>query len=486
MPLRDLESIDQVSRGPWGSLLWVLKLRRAWSMVTIGSYLTLAATAFSFFAQQFVAVDTRLAQDPSTVAYFPWVQDVGVCDDEVWARAFSDGFLGSGTDDGLIQCPADECKWTDVLSVGVCGECTDVIHEFDDPSCSERDSVMLCDYSLPGAPSSSQITLPAANTLLNQSMTEKYINASINLFWYGNTTTHPADSCDAAHISIGSFGIMEIPSARIYSYGLFKTIAPSFTRCNFNFCQQNFTVSVTNGQRNQTVTNQIITNTTDSRCIGEIPIFTHMAENPTQASRRFTISVKDVPFGAFFDALRRDQSVAHISFSANAYDDSSTRPNSAYLITELQSRQDEYWNLWTKANGTRAQWADKLAQAISTTVRRTNAVSATGNHIGATYLRQAYIKVTWSWIVYPAVLLLVTLGLFAFSIIHAQSAGQNIWITGNLALLLSDTSSDIQLRAQGAYGSHDALLEAVGNHAVRLESNGRGGWTFQAPRVQQG
>lgn len=69
-PLKDIETFDDASRGPWGSLLLLLDMR-AHYIASLGAFLTIIALAVDPFTQQVVQTQECMRLDTSAVARIP-------------------------------------------------------------------------------------------------------------------------------------------------------------------------------------------------------------------------------------------------------------------------------------------------------------------------------------------------------------------------------------------------------------------------------
>ncbi|KAK7918398.1 hypothetical protein PG985_010272 [Apiospora marii] len=69
-PLKDMETFDDASRGPWGSFLLMLDFRSHY-VASFGAFLTVVAMAVDPFTQQVVQTQPCLREDTSAVALIP-------------------------------------------------------------------------------------------------------------------------------------------------------------------------------------------------------------------------------------------------------------------------------------------------------------------------------------------------------------------------------------------------------------------------------
>lgn len=69
-PLQDLYSFDQASRGPWGALLLITRLRGSFiSMGTMASFVMVSGLVTSFLTQSAVSYSTRLVAEQSDTVF---------------------------------------------------------------------------------------------------------------------------------------------------------------------------------------------------------------------------------------------------------------------------------------------------------------------------------------------------------------------------------------------------------------------------------
>jgi len=138
--LRDLETFDDASRGPWGSLrlLFAKGTRSLNKAVWLGCVITILVLAMETFGQQLLSFPERRVSVEGEVARFPTIRDL------VTVPNYS-GRLGMTLSDRLLQsrlslmeamygrttaapfeCGASECSWDSHVTLGLCSTCRDV------------------------------------------------------------------------------------------------------------------------------------------------------------------------------------------------------------------------------------------------------------------------------------------------------------------------------------------------------------------------
>lgn len=73
--LENLASFDEASRGPWGSLMFLGKVR--WNVATIGALITIARLGFSPLAQQVVNIEQRFVTTADSGVTFGYAHEYG-------------------------------------------------------------------------------------------------------------------------------------------------------------------------------------------------------------------------------------------------------------------------------------------------------------------------------------------------------------------------------------------------------------------------
>ncbi|KAK5690875.1 hypothetical protein LTR97_012038 [Elasticomyces elasticus] len=126
----DIQSFDDASRGPWGSMMLLFSWR-AQSLAALGASITVLALAFDPFVQQILTYPTKMVfvpaayssvmRTPSYVAFDPG--------DDEWLNAISSGVWSGSTQ--LMRpptCASGTCTWPEpVRSVGWCSKCVDAL-----------------------------------------------------------------------------------------------------------------------------------------------------------------------------------------------------------------------------------------------------------------------------------------------------------------------------------------------------------------------
>ncbi|KAI1807003.1 hypothetical protein F4811DRAFT_62589 [Daldinia bambusicola] len=506
-PLVDLELIDNASRGPWGSFIWLYKHPLGLHLISFGALLTMLVAAVDVFSQLLITTEGKLVIDPGQKAHIPWAMNNSApINGPAWVAAISNGLYGSAVDDLPIVCPSGNCTWDGVVpSVGVCGKCQDFTRLLPKTwmSCSD----LLCNYTInqerqvwpdvvngpkpnstwklddirrlfpPPSNGTGEYDAPLSKVILISD-----INGSIGMH---------TDWLENGHISIGAFAVFEIPveDGRDEPDVSLSFGEPVVTRCSFWFCMQSTIANVNSGQPMQGVayTDRVSYATTldswrgvvatepQGGTFSDVPDFNMNGRN--FSVRPFNLSSPG-QYGSSTGSINSvvgDTPTRHINIVWL-----SNPKGPANLETPLGYNDPLFYQAWRYTANDRSAWANRIAKSLTNVVRVQNQPDHKDDvYAGNVWIQQTYIRVSWPWIAYPIVVLLASLLLFTSNIYRPSSPDQKIWGTGMLALLISDIDRSIKDQARGSScRSNDELVEAIGRAIVSLEED-ESGWIFR-------
>lgn len=149
-PWYDYRLFDNASRGPWGSLMLLLRIKGR-SLAALGAAITIFALAMDPFFQQVVDFPeqwrTQLlpAFIPRATAYTTYVAGTLFFDNSAimeldqtmsstsYLYFYDNGTTPRGSGDGVglapeipLSCPSSKCNWTEYESLSVCNRCTNI------------------------------------------------------------------------------------------------------------------------------------------------------------------------------------------------------------------------------------------------------------------------------------------------------------------------------------------------------------------------
>ncbi|GKZ29576.1 hypothetical protein AbraIFM66950_005608 [Aspergillus brasiliensis] len=126
-PLQDLQTFDEASRGPLGSM-GLLSGRTVNSVASLGAATMILALAFEPFVQQVVEYSVESVKTPSPFATAKKATSFAgdSFGDYVMSSTMSGIWAYEDTFQTIPSCPTQNCTWPSVQSIGWCNKCVDV------------------------------------------------------------------------------------------------------------------------------------------------------------------------------------------------------------------------------------------------------------------------------------------------------------------------------------------------------------------------
>jgi hypothetical protein len=419
--LKDLETFDDASRGPWGSLR-LLFARGTGSLdaaVRLGCAITVLVLAMETFGQQLLSFPERRVAVAGEVARFPTIRDL------VAVPNYS-GRLGMTLSDRLLQsrlslmesiygrttaapfeCSASECSWDSHVTLGLCSSCKDISDL--QPKCKIKvlvkpdtfegsdgkmhtvnynTTTLECDYD-PGQGSLDLTSIRRWNLEGNRdSIVPDARNASA---WEYNT------AIDIVTWNTDTFYDKGEPAVALNLSALMANDTwerPQITTCTLHYCAWVYENSTAQGQDfNVGHLNKYILGWEDIKRTETGPHGNFRASNYTFRAN-----------GTGFPSNKHND-----TFIVYGDADSELR---GHLSTILESASYEYsqaWNTTTPglgeamlANPNITELADRVATSLTNVLRQYQNEQA----IGTAWESVAFIHVEWVWLTLPAVAVL--------------------------------------------------------------------------------
>ncbi|KAI3316918.1 hypothetical protein HD806DRAFT_541720 [Xylariaceae sp. AK1471] len=501
--LGDLEIIDEVSRGPWGSAIWLCKHPLEINLITISATIMLLASVVDVFSQQLVTTNLRSIVDKSQKAHVAWVGSTNApVDEQDWKTAFEEGMYSYTIDDLPTTCPSGNCTWPTVLTIGMCGECVDVTHHL--PSSWITCANSFCNFSLVATKDLTAAvrfdrwgyTLhngPQPNSTWTENMFETNVVVDVlvetiaNVPWSSVLPTGP--SIDAypefdgdqqwtrfSRMVFSDFAIIDMSPKLDTQSPLPSFGSPVVTTCSFWVCIQAMTIKEISGDADQTIIS---------------------APNPSYSDINLPGPSYFSPYskrsGTFSKLPAFNMEGWNFTVNTTNFYQYAAASNEARIVTvevtpvwfPFSINHPALLDRFNYVKNDSQGWADRIAKSLTNRLRLANQCKPEDDiYAGEVWIQQIYIQVSWPWVALPAAVLVSTLALFAGTLVRMlRSRNQPAWHTpkwgnGALALLLCDVSDVIKRRARGSYRSTEALLDVAGDIPVCLEG-GEEGWTFR-------
>lgn len=222
----DMQLFDDVSRGPWGSIIILTRAYR-WPLVSIGAFVSILALAFGPLTQQVITYPSRVtltsdpAAQPSAVsrARTYLAGDPGAAISTVWQIVEGALWDLSSDHDGLpvAHCPTGNCTWDEFESLALCSSCQNRTMDVGITGCTltwnasvvqqTQESPRYGDYIFEFTKNCS-FQLPPdffCDVSPNFSITAEAWRSDSHPYWYASKVRYPSD----IFVGSGSLGTLE-------------------------------------------------------------------------------------------------------------------------------------------------------------------------------------------------------------------------------------------------------------------------------------
>ncbi|KAI1193690.1 hypothetical protein F5X97DRAFT_338685 [Nemania serpens] len=488
-PLRDLQCLDDASRGPWGSFIWLTRTISQPNFVQIGALLTILAIGIDTFSQNIINIRSRSVG--STIrGGVPFAQNVSATPRSTLLAAIYQGIFSDNIPDLQVSCPTGNCSWEAVPSVGVCGKCFDITDKMPPEwaSCSGY----VCNYT-------------TSATWFGEDSIEDYetwaperVNWMLGPKTNGNNSLGDAldqlqpltllDKVQSNTTNRLHFSLINPMSSRSYNtfpdlqlYPGFEVIniplrdevssrfnemyvnAPSgeasIVQCRLWYCLQELSISVRSGRQNESIRTQDPKYIFD-RFVDEGSL-TWYYFNSTAFQLRQNFSVEHWEL-MWLEISQQIQGTGYIGQDFKIFNNGDTGASQYILV-------DPSVFAWDRMRIDPDKWIGNIAKSMTNVIRQQNQVTGDANvYNGTVYTQQLYISASYPWMIYPSLILVSGLAFFGFTVFRTSSSGRYMWENGLVPLLLIDVGDDVKLRAQDSMISNEALLKTIGGEVVTM------------------
>jgi hypothetical protein len=494
----DYEIFDNASRGPWGSLLLLVRTKGK-SLAALGALVTLASLALDPFFQQVVDFPDRWALAntssaiPRVVQYSPFYTpeyfqgiETSLLNENirpVVAQFFIDNGtqpvpFGNGTRPDIpLSCPTSNCTWPEYETLGVCSQCVDV-SELLDYAClhtridwsSNRTGPLpdngypngtVCGYFL-NATSDDPVLMSGyilGDNNTDPSVGEVLLTRALPLTEMINKTPLWGGSLNFKHIRNPLLDTLVV-SAVNGSESVFSGQAPIAHECMLAWCAQTIISSYSDGVYEENVTSTYLNTTSE-------PTSWPWESFPVQLDGDVGTVVLWGPDINIVPPLSTSNS-SHIVSSDKPY-----RVDKMTVSNVIQNFDDYFPSYYTVKNGSDQPMLrykdylsgpsyrklifnpfqapnnityhmERLATAMTNVIR--SDVTSRDMIPGEAYSHENYVSVRWEWLALPLGLLLSSLVFLAATVVQSAIEGDRVgvWKTSAIATLLYGLPDDVQ------------------------------------------
>ncbi|KAF2143123.1 uncharacterized protein K452DRAFT_166926 [Aplosporella prunicola CBS 121167] len=451
--LSHLQIFDDASRGPWGSLTFLWKVRPTAVIATAGALVTIITLAFEPTAQQIIEYPSRnapLANATSSVAiatgvfprwsYRDWsgiyispnkeLDDIVLNEKAAFHKLVTTMFSDSAVyEQPQINCPTLDCRWTNLTTLDMCSSCRNY-------TVSASDS-LECNYTFkrPKPQSMFKYYYPDPNTpsFGNFTALQDYLSThkvgNLDLFADCSYGQYPGveiknvdfiDSRDLYPIRATQVEYELVPKmltmieARILNSSsvMYGNITADITLCQIEFCLNRYeSLTLQDGQL--------------SEKLSSTEKLAYVGRKDSAYSKLKALSDAWKPSSTLYPIGDDWGSVA--IYLEKLLDTSATHDDFTFFDSgKLAYQYISYRDLRTVSTN--------IAHALSSMLRSERNLNITFVE-GDAYTQETYIHVRWAWLSFPICIVLLTTMLLITTIIQSIQNGNALFKSSLIALL---------------------------------------------------
>ncbi|OJJ78426.1 DUF3176 domain-containing protein [Aspergillus glaucus CBS 516.65] len=426
--LKSLQTIDEASRGPLGSVSVLFsRPRKGRALIMFGAAITLLALAFEAFMQQIVSYPVRQVDDDTGQAvakrneFLFDLESYGDHEEDIvgaiYAGVWTTNFRLDPT------CPSGNCTWPPFQSIGWCSQCEDITSQATLANCTDipEDTDMTEPHVYP-----CNVTVPGGNWASFPIHVSKTRGVAM--------LEMPTDMVWTVGIRpLGEYAGVENPLvvlayAKMHDYPVSTPSHPekdmkidNVTQCVLSPCMRTYSVSVSGGNPTTHLSppswGELVD---DGRNISDSynAVFQSTAGNLTAGvSSSFVYNFKflhdSIEFATLYNYYGNDM----WNQSGETYEDS---------LRRLQ-----------------VVGAEEIMQNLAASLTRYGLENSTETVHGTMSVSRVYVSVEWEWITLPAIVLLASIALFISTVVKNKKHGLNLWKSAILPVLYHGLDDDL-------------------------------------------
>ena len=319
--------------------------------------------------------------------------------------------LYSGASEPLFSCPSGNCTWTDLTTLGICGECEDITNQVH-VDCSgwykpqNSSDYYLCKYTMP----SNRIlegwllSPTPAHTMWNSSAVQLNMSSPMNALFARVEAIQLPDVITAAN------GAHVLPPHKA-------------SRCTFAFCTKTYRqIDVTNGVLSVSAPEEnilVLGNRSNESCLPSectAPLYQNMIStshgSDKNKSSQYSINYADYEYISVFITNMFGTGWGDLGLSD---------------ITQY---------------GRPLAYSQDLNQTVKAIAASMTEIIRTGpnstKEVGVSYVERTFIVIRWGYLSYPLALVFLTMVVLIAVIVETRKHGVIAWKNSALALLFHE------------------------------------------------
>jgi hypothetical protein len=509
----DFEIFDNASRGPWGSMLLLLRTKGR-ALAALGALIMLCSLALDPFFQQVVDFPERWALRSDVKSEIPRVVHYNPVDvveykhhieqattNKAMAAVLREFFYDNGTQpvpfgngtrpDIPLSCPTSNCTWPVYETLAVCSRCEDVtdmlnishtcLYTTIDWSANWTGPIedepypngTVCGYYL-NATSEAPILLSGYlvdNTTSEDTHGESLLTRLVPLSDFN--TKEPYYGNGSVYFKNIQYPLLDALVASVPNgiQGVNDNEAPVVHECMLSWCVQTIQSSYEWGIYSENVTSEYLGPSDPVPWPWQIPDEYTMSYNPNITLRPYIGDSKaDFTFGVdnitVMNIIFLFDDIFPATYTAA---DADTPPVFRYNnYAAGPATRNMTFNPWQAPNDLH-QHMERMAFSMTNTIRSSTSKQMI---LGKAYSQESYVEVRWQWLTLPIGLLCIAFIFLSATI--AKSAAERdrvgVWKTSAYATLLYGLPDEMQkkITRSGSVGTPRARAKEM---KVRLQPN---------------
>ncbi|KAK1579917.1 uncharacterized protein LY79DRAFT_521731 [Colletotrichum navitas] len=424
-PLSDMEIFDDASRGTWGALMMLIKLRGG-LLGSFGAFVVILTLAFNPFAQQIATFHARTTNSTEGATNIRSSQYLVALS----SQSASEGFIpilpfkaavynGLFAENGKpwlslpVNCQTGNCTWEPFETLGVCNSCVDIT-EFMTRTCEDgsmpEGNLTECGWSVPlGAKLKTHAEVFSMTPIFPRGLGDMSYSTIMKLVFMGTENQE----------------------------GVAGDLAPWARQCTLQACVQTVSSSIVNGELKETILH-IRTNDTVATATQESLEPIYILGDSSEYLYPIHIKVMMGMRSWFSDLFRtgsasRNQEVISktISTPDNVIANLTVGISSGETFFDTDIVQAFYWNYYEYPAGIDMLMND-LATSVTISFRSFNGTNVTG----IAHTVESYIHVEWGFLTVPLLTILLTIIFLSGAIYQTYSHKAKLWKSSMLATLV--------------------------------------------------
>ncbi|KAL7897414.1 hypothetical protein HDV63DRAFT_368154 [Trichoderma sp. SZMC 28014] len=479
-PLADFHTIDEASRGAWGSVVLIAK-RRGGLLASLGAFIVIVALGIGTFVQQALNYDTiypvsgsalmPVAQFMKGVGSAPLASGGTVpgtiegVDSVLTSAPYVAFYSPPGTNfTATAHCSTGNCTWSSYQTLGFCNTCKNITSHLKRkririvPDNLTDEAYYTDTYILPNGFGLTGIQPGQMNNQVDFSLANGILNVSTTVGGGWNSVAFSNNGSiliDVLAVAPAPGTIPEQPGQTSRDLNMTGSIyaAPVAYECMLQFCVRTMNATFVNGTLQETV---VSTWTNETQ--GIVAETDYYVLRPPNSSDEFRISglVKD---GAveWLDTLLIGNAV---SADLDSLDSGYSSDLMRMVRTAMNTTETGFSDLM-----------DNLANSMSLSLR--SAAYQPAPVSGDGYSPISHAVVTWEWLILPAFELVASLVFLVLVTLRTRKAGLIPWTNNILAIFYH--GFDQRPGMSGVDDTESALEEESHGLLVQFQPREEGG-----------